>query len=73
MKNALAATMTDLREQLRRSLTWDRGKALSAHAAFRVETSIPVYFADPHNPGSAARTRTPTGCCAPPLRDRCPN
>jgi len=50
MKNALAATMTDLPEQLRRSLTWDRGKELSAHAAFRVETGIPVFFADPHSP-----------------------
>jgi IS30 family transposase len=50
MKNALAATMTTLPEQLRRSLTWDRGKELSAHAAFKVETGIPVYFADPHSP-----------------------
>ncbi len=50
MKNALAATMTELPEQLRRSLTWDRGKELSAHAAFRVETGIPVFFADPHSP-----------------------
>jgi len=47
MKNALARTMTTLPEQLRRSLTWDRGKELSAHAAFTVETGIPVYFADP--------------------------
>jgi IS30 family transposase len=50
MKNALASTMTTLPGQLRRSLTWDRGKELSAHAAFRVETGIPVYFADPHSP-----------------------
>jgi IS30 family transposase len=49
MKNALAATMTKLPEQLRRSLTWDRGKEFSAHAAFRVETGIPVYFADPRS------------------------
>ena len=32
MKTALAATMTTLPAQLRRSLTWDRGKELSAHA-----------------------------------------
>jgi IS30 family transposase len=50
MKNALVATMTTLPEQLRRSLTWDRGKELSAHAAFEVDTGIPVYFADPHSP-----------------------
>ncbi len=49
MKNALARTMITLPEQLRRSLTWDRGKELSAHAAFTVETGIPVYFAAPHS------------------------
>src|SRR5205085_5101843 len=48
--NALASTMTTLPPQLRRSLTWDRGKELSAHAAFKVETGIPVFFADPQSP-----------------------
>ena len=50
MKNALAETMTTLPAQLRRSLTWDRGKELSAHAAFKVQTGIPVFFADPRSP-----------------------
>jgi IS30 family transposase len=50
MKEALAATIMTLPEQLRRSLTWDRGKELSQHAQFTVETGIPVYFADPHSP-----------------------
>lgn len=50
MKKALASTMTSLPAQLRRSLTWDRGKELSAHAAFKVETGIPVFFADPRSP-----------------------
>ncbi len=50
MKNALAATITTLPEQLLRSLTWDRGKELSQHAAFTVETGLPVFFADPQSP-----------------------
>jgi IS30 family transposase len=50
MKNALAATITTLPEHLRRSLTWDRGKELSQHAQFTIETGLPVFFADPHSP-----------------------
>jgi IS30 family transposase len=50
MKNALANTMSTLPEQLARSLTWDRGKEMSAHPQFKVETGIPVFFADPQSP-----------------------
>ena len=50
MKNALVNTMNTLPEQLARSLTWDRGKEMSAHAQFKVETGIPVFFADPQSP-----------------------
>lgn len=50
MKNALANTMSTLPEQLARSLTWDRGKEMSAHAQFKIETGIPVFFADPQAP-----------------------
>jgi IS30 family transposase len=60
MSKALAETITTLPEQLRRSLTWDRGKELSAHARFTVETGVPVFFADPHSPwqrGSNENTR----------------
>ncbi|MFD0628491.1 IS30 family transposase [Streptomyces sanglieri] len=50
MKNALAATITTLPEQLRRSLTWDRGKELAQHAQLTIDTGLPVYFADPRSP-----------------------
>jgi IS30 family transposase len=50
MKDALASTMSSRPDQLVRSLTWDRGKEMSAHAKFRVETGIPVFFADPNSP-----------------------
>ena len=50
MNAALTASMTQLPEQLRKTLTWDRGKELSAHAQFALETGTKVYFADPHSP-----------------------
>jgi IS30 family transposase len=50
MKDALTTTMSTMPAELLRSLTWDRGKELSAHAQFKVDTGIAVYFADPHSP-----------------------
>ncbi len=50
MAAALTVSMTRLPQQLRKTLTWDRGKEMSAHAQFRVETGIPVFFADPQSP-----------------------
>lgn len=50
MNAALIASMTKLPEQLRKTITWDRGKELSAHAQFTIETGTKVFFADPHSP-----------------------
>lgn len=50
MKDALQATLGSMPEGLVRSLTWDRGKELSAHAQFTIDTGIKVFFADPHSP-----------------------
>ena len=48
--DALAAKIVELPDQLRRSLTWDQGKEMAAHARFSVTTGVPVYFCDPRSP-----------------------
>nr|WP_270452040.1 IS30 family transposase [Kocuria marina] len=50
MNTALRESMTALPQQLRKTLTWDRGKELSAHAQFTLETGTRVFFADSHSP-----------------------
>jgi IS30 family transposase len=50
VRDAIAAAITTLPEQLRRSLTWDQGAEMAEHAKLRIETGLPVYFCDPQSP-----------------------
>ena len=50
MRKAIAEKIGTLPDQLRRSLTWDRGKELAQHAQLKIDTNVAVYFADPHSP-----------------------
>jgi IS30 family transposase len=50
VRDAIAATITTLPQALRKSLTWDQGTEMSQHAQLRIETGLPIYFADPHSP-----------------------
>ena len=50
MANALKKTVMTLPAELWRSLTWDRGKELSDHARFTIESGVKVFFADPRSP-----------------------
>jgi IS30 family transposase len=47
---ALAKHIGKLPQELRRSLTWDRGKEMAAHKSFTVATNVRVYFCDPRSP-----------------------
>ncbi len=50
MTNALTRAVTKLPARLWQSLTWDRGKELSDHAQFTIESGVKVFFADPRSP-----------------------
>ena len=60
---ALAKHIRKLPEQLRRSLTWDQGKEMSATNASRLPPTCRFTSVIRAVPGSVAATRTPTACC----------
>src|SRR5215813_3913225 len=39
-----------LPDELRKSLTWDRGKEMAEHKRFTLATDVAVYFCDPQSP-----------------------
>lgn len=50
VRQAIAAKITTLPEQLRKSLTWDQGAEMAQHAQLRIDTGVAVYFCDPRSP-----------------------
>lgn len=53
MREAIASKITTMPEQLRRTLTWDRGKKLAQYAQPKIDTNVAVYFCAPRAPGAA--------------------
>jgi IS30 family transposase len=47
---ALTRQIQQLPEELKRSLTWDRGLEMAKHKQFTVDTGVQVYFCDPQSP-----------------------
>jgi IS30 family transposase len=48
--SALSRHVRRLPQQLRSSLTWDRGLEMAEHTRFTVATDVKVYFCDPQSP-----------------------
>ena len=63
--DALAAKITELPDQLRRSLTWDQGREMAQHAAFTIVSGVPVYFCDPTQSLAARHEREHERTAAP--------
>src|SRR5438132_4336106 len=50
VRDGIAASITTLPDQLRRSLTWDQGAEMAQHAQLRIDTGLAIFFCDPHSP-----------------------
>ena len=50
VREAIAAQIVTLPDELRRSLTWDQGSEMAEHAQLRIETDLDIYFCDPQSP-----------------------
>ena len=50
VRDAIAATIMTLPAELRRTLTWDQGVELAAHAQITLATDLDIYFCAPHSP-----------------------
>ena len=48
--DALIRNARKLRQELYKSLTWDRGKEMADHKRFTLATDVQVYFCDPRSP-----------------------
>ena len=50
LREVLTPMIASLPDQIRRTLTWDRGKEMAEHAQIAIDAAIDIYFCDPHSP-----------------------
>ena len=61
VRDAIAASITTLPAQLRRSLVWDQGAEMAQHAQLRIDTGLHVYFCDPQSPWQRGTSENTNG------------
>lgn len=50
VRNALTASLCFMPRAMRRSLTWDQGAEIAQHQQLKLDTSMAIYFCEPHSP-----------------------
>lgn len=50
VRDAIARSIQDLPEHLRKSLTWDQGAEMAQHEKLKSQAGIDIYFCDPQSP-----------------------
>jgi IS30 family transposase len=58
---AMITKISELPEQLRRTLTWDQGIEMANHALIAEATGLDIYFCDPHSPWQRAINENTNG------------
>jgi IS30 family transposase len=61
VRDAITTAMSELPEQLRRSLTWDQGAEMAQQPQLRIDSGLRVYFCDPHSPWQRATKENTNG------------
>jgi IS30 family transposase len=61
VRDAIAASITTLPGQLRRSLTRDQGAEMASHAQLRTGTGLEIYSCDPHSPWQRGSNENTSG------------
>ena len=61
VRERVGQAMSVLPPHLRKSLTWDQGSKMAEYLQVREETTIPVYFCDPHSPWQQGSDKNTNG------------
>ena len=61
VRDEMITTIGTLPAMLRRSLTWDQGAEMAAHADITLATGLDIYFCDPHSPWQRGSNETTYG------------